>query len=99
MGFGPPHPRSCYFLSAHLTITPGISSLRKDILHGDIMPRHCPTCKKTLTRISRELWMHRIPGSKHYTCRKCGSAYLLIFNCWLHKRKQTDQKTASPRGA
>jgi hypothetical protein len=39
--------------------------------------------------------MHRIPGSKHYSCRECGCAYLLIFNRWLLKRKPTHQETAS----
>ena len=62
------------------------------------MPRDCPKCKKTLTKIRRKPWMHRIPGSKHYECRKCGCAYLLIFNCWLLKRQPTPQKTASSEG-
>lgn len=39
--------------------------------------------------------MHRLPGSKHYECRECGDAYLLIFNRWLLRRKQTHQKTVS----
>ena len=53
------------------------------------MPRDCPRCDQTLTRIRREPWMRRIPGSKHYECRQCGLAYLLIFNRWLLRRKQT----------
>jgi len=36
--------------------------------------------------------MRLIPGLKHYLCRKCGNAYLLIFNLWLFKRKRTPQK-------
>jgi transposase-like protein len=61
------------------------------------MSRDCPNCKKTLTRIRRKPWMRRLPGSKHYKCRECGYAYLLIFNRWLLRRKQTDQTTASHR--
>jgi transposase-like protein len=63
------------------------------------MPRVCPECKKTLTRIQRKFWMRRIPGSKHYLCRECGYAYLLIFNRWLLKRKLTHRKSASSRGS
>jgi hypothetical protein len=62
------------------------------------MPRNCPTCRKSLNRIRRKPWMHYIPGSKHYECRKCGYAYLLIFNRWLLKRQQAPQKTASSEG-
>jgi len=29
--------------------------------------------------------MHYISGSKHYVCRGCGYAYLLVFNRWLLK--------------
>jgi hypothetical protein len=61
------------------------------------MPRDCPKCTMALARIHRKPWMHRIPGSKHYRCRKCGSVYLLIFNRWLLKRKQTPQKGAACR--
>ena len=50
------------------------------------MPRDCPKCVKTLTRIRRKPWMRRIPGSKRYECRRCGYDYLLIFNRWLLKR-------------
>ncbi len=49
------------------------------------MPRDCPTCDKTLTRIRRKPWMRRLPGSKRYQCKRCGSVYLLIFNRWLLK--------------
>ena len=63
------------------------------------MPRDCPRCDQTLTRIRREPWMRRIPGSKHYECRQCGLAYLLIFNRWLLRRKQTPQKAAGSRGS
>ena len=52
------------------------------------MPRDCPKCVKALTRIRRKPWMRRIPGSKRYECRRCGYAYLLIFNRWLLKREQ-----------
>ena len=43
--------------------------------------------------------MRRIPGSKYYKCRRCGYVYLLIFNRWLLKRKQTPQKAAGSRGS
>ena len=49
------------------------------------MPRGCPKCDKTLTRSRRKPWMHYISGSKHYVCRGCGYAYLLVFNRWLLK--------------
>jgi hypothetical protein len=42
--------------------------------------------------------MRNLPGSKYYTCRNCSNAYLLIFNRWLLKRKQTHQKTVVPEG-
>ncbi len=58
------------------------------------MPRKCPTCSKNLSRIRRKPWMHYMPGSKHYLCRKCGCAYLLILNYWLLKRQPTHQETA-----
>lgn len=51
------------------------------------MSRNCPKCAKTLNRIPRKFWMHRIPGSKYYECRGCRYAYLLIFNRWLLKYK------------
>jgi len=63
------------------------------------MPRNCPKCDKTLTRIRRKPWMRPIPGSKHYECRKCGFAYLLIFNRWLLRRKQTLEEAAGSRGS
>lgn len=63
------------------------------------MPRNCPACNQTLTRIRRKPWMHRIPGSKNYVCRRCDYAYLLIFSRWLLKRKQTSQQTDSSRGS
>jgi ribosomal protein L34E len=53
------------------------------------MPRDCPRCNKPLTGIPRKPWMRRISGSKHYECRRCGYGYLLIFDRWLLKRKQT----------
>ena len=59
------------------------------------MPHNCPKCDKTLARIRRKPWMHYMPGSKHYECRECGYAYLLIFNLWLLKRRPPPQKTAS----
>ena len=62
------------------------------------MPRDCPECEKTLKRTRRKPWMRRIPGSKHYLCRECGWAYLLVFNRWLLKRKPTHQETASSEG-
>jgi hypothetical protein len=43
--------------------------------------------------------MRRLPGSKHYVCRQCGYAYLLIFNRGLLQRGQHSQKTASSKGA
>jgi hypothetical protein len=63
------------------------------------MPRDCPRCDQTLTRIRRKPWMRRIPGSKPYECRQYGLAYLLIFNRGLLRRKQTPQKAAGPRGS
>jgi hypothetical protein len=36
--------------------------------------------------------MRRFPGLKHYLCRKCGSAYLLVFNRWLFQRQRTPPK-------
>ena len=51
------------------------------------MPRDCPKCGRTLTRIQRKPWMRRIPGSKRYECRRCSYDYLLIFNRWLLKRQ------------
>ena len=59
------------------------------------MPCDCPKCDRALTRIRRKPWMHRIPGSKHYECRECGNAYLLIFHRWLIRRMLTHRKTAS----
>jgi predicted SprT family Zn-dependent metalloprotease len=59
------------------------------------MSRDCPVCQKVLTRIRRKRWMHHIPGSKHYRCRECGNAYLLIFNLWLWKRRQSPKKADS----
>ena len=63
------------------------------------MPHDCPKCKKTLNRIQRKPWMHRIPGSKNYECSKCGDAYLLIFNRWLLKRKGRSQEKDSSKGS
>ena len=93
-----PFPPDYFFIREHDQSASHFQP-KRDILHGGIMPRNCPTCKKPLTRIRRKLWMRCIPGSKQYVCRKCGSAYLLIFKCWLLKRRQTDQKTASPQGS
>ena len=63
------------------------------------MSLDCPKCKETLDRVRRKPWMRRIPGSKHYLCRKCDGAYLLIFNHWLLKRKPSPQKAAGSRGS
>jgi len=62
------------------------------------MPRNCPKCEKSLTRIRRKPWMQYLPGSKYYKCRECGYAYLLIFNRWLFKRRATRQKKAGSEG-
>jgi hypothetical protein len=62
------------------------------------MPRDCPKCKKTLLRIRRKPWMHRIPGSKYCFCKGCGYAYLLIFNRWLLKWKRYPQKKSTSKG-
>jgi hypothetical protein len=43
--------------------------------------------------------MRRIPGSKHYVCRQCGYAYLLVFNRWLLKRGRHSHKSAGSRDA
>jgi hypothetical protein len=63
------------------------------------MPRDCPKCDRPLTRIQRKPWMHRLPGSKYYKCRQCGSGYLLIFDRWLLKLKQTPPKAAGFQGS
>ena len=97
MGFGPPDPRPGYFVGKP-DQGPKDFWQKRSILHGDIMPRKCPTCNKTLTRIRRKPWMHRIPGSKHYRCQECDCAYLLIFNYWLLKRQLTHQKTTGSEG-
>jgi hypothetical protein len=43
--------------------------------------------------------MRRLPGSKHYVCRQCGYAYLLVFNRWLLKRGPHSHQSAGSRGA
>jgi hypothetical protein len=43
--------------------------------------------------------MLRIPGSKHYECRECGYAYLLIFNRWLLRRREHRQEVDSSKGS
>jgi hypothetical protein len=53
------------------------------------MPRDCPKCVKTLTRIWRNPWMRGIPGGKYDKCRRCGYVYLLIFGRGLLKRAPT----------
>jgi hypothetical protein len=91
MGFGPLHPRPGYFVGEP-DQGPRHFQPERQIFHGDVMPRNCPKCQKTLTRIRRKAWMRRFPGLKHYLCRKCGTAYLGIFGLWLVKRQRTPQK-------
>jgi hypothetical protein len=63
------------------------------------MPRDCPKCDKGLTRTRRQPWMHRLPGSKYYVCKKCDDGYLLIFDRWLLRWKRYPQKISSSKGS
>jgi hypothetical protein len=61
------------------------------------MPRLCRDCQQNLIRIRRNLWMHFIPGSKHYVCRRCGYSYLLLCNRLLLKRGRLLYQPGWPR--
>jgi transposase-like protein len=63
------------------------------------MGRVCPHCQKTLIRIRRKPWMHRIPGSKRYVCRHCNYTYLLVLNRWLLKGRRLSAAQGNGTGA
>jgi transposase-like protein len=40
----------------------------------------CPRCREgKVERVRRKDWMRRLPQSKHYRCKACGTQYLTLW--------------------